>query len=29
LKENLELFNRIPEAVIDWAARTLLNLHDS
>ena len=27
LKEKLELLNRIPEAVIDRAARTLLNLH--
>jgi hypothetical protein len=29
LKEYLELFNRIPEAVIERAARSLLNLHDS
>ena len=29
LKEKLELLNRIPEAAIDRAARTLLNLHDS
>jgi hypothetical protein len=29
LKEKLELLNRIPEAAIDLAARTLLNLHDS
>jgi len=29
LKEKLELLNRIPEAVIDRAARALLNLHDS
>jgi hypothetical protein len=29
LKEKLELLNRIPEAAIDRAARTLLNLYDS
>lgn len=29
LKEKLELLNRIPEAAMDRAARTLLNLHDS
>jgi hypothetical protein len=29
LKEKLELLTRIPEAAIDRAARTLLNLHDS
>ena len=29
LKEKLELLNRIPEAAIERAARTLLNLHDS
>jgi len=29
LKEKLELLNRIPEAAIDRAACTLLNLHDS
>jgi len=27
--QTLEMLNRIPEAAIDRAARTLLNLHDS
>jgi hypothetical protein len=29
LKEKIELLNRIPEAAIDRAASTLLNLYDS
>jgi hypothetical protein len=29
LEEKLELLNRIPVATIDWAAYTLLDLHES